>query len=268
MKHRKTVWASFAACFILVFPCFVSGQQNTQQSWQGGPPPASLLQSPVPQDSSQKPGTSIGQPAALNPRQQPSANAEQTIPQSQQASEQPSVQDTEVPAAQRELPVAWPPSQPAVSLPGYLGANTRDFYRARLCMHAMTIRAVEVTDVTPGSPAERAGLRPARGMTGREVATATVAGLLVLSPAAPLAAKVLRATGGVHHGDLILAVSGKRVTTRDEFERAIARFGPQSVVYLTVRRGEAVLQLPVRLDEKQNPSPTAPWQQVSAKEMH
>jgi len=69
----------------------------------------------------------------------------------------------------------------------------------------------------------------------------------VLSPAAPLAASFLRASGGVDHGDIILAVGGKRVKTQDEFERALASFGPRSVVYLTVLREEAVLQLPVRL---------------------
>jgi len=69
----------------------------------------------------------------------------------------------------------------------------------------------------------------------------------VLSPAAPLAASFLRASGGVDHGDIILAVGGKRVKTQDEFEHTLASFGPHSVVYLTVLREEAVLQLPVRL---------------------
>jgi S1-C subfamily serine protease len=133
-------------------------------------------------------------------------------------------------------------------------------------MHALTIQAVEVTAVAPDSPAERAGLRPAKALTGREVAVATVAGLLVLSPAAPLAAKVLQAAGGVDHGDLILAVSGKRVTTQAEFERALAGFGPRTVVYLTVRREDAVFQLPVRLDDWPVPSLPASPQQASTGE--
>jgi hypothetical protein len=248
MKSHWTVRASSAACFLLFFPCLVSGQQETQQPWQGGPPRASLLQPQARPFSSQKPAPSPTQPSALDPDLQPSVGAAQTSPQTEQLGGPPSVQDAEAPTAQREIPVTWPPAQSAVSVPGYLGANTRDFYRARLCMHAMTIQAVEVTAVAPGSPAERAGLRPARDLTRREVAAATVAGLFVLSPAAPLAAKVLRAAGGVDHGDLILAVSGKRVTTRAEFERALAGFAPQAVVYMTVRRGDAVMQLPVRLD--------------------
>ena len=124
----------------------------------------------------------------------------------------------------------------------------------------MTIKAVEVTSVDPGSPAERAGLRPARSLTGREVVTATVAGLLTLSHAAPLATHVLRATGGVGHGDLILAVGGKRVTTRGEFERALSGFGSQAVVYLTVRRGDTISQLPVHLEQLPTPALSASLQ--------
>jgi S1-C subfamily serine protease len=130
-------------------------------------------------------------------------------------------------------------------------------------MHAMTIRGVEVAAVDANSPAERAGLRPARGLSAREVATATVAGLLALSPAAPLAAPVVRAAGGVNHGDIILAVGGKRVKTQSEFQQELARFGPHTLMYLTVRRGEGVLQLPVRLDDWPATTPTALLQQVN-----
>jgi S1-C subfamily serine protease len=128
-------------------------------------------------------------------------------------------------------------------------------------MHAMTIQGVEVAAVAPDSPAARAGLRPARVLSSREVATAAVAGLLILSPAAPLAAAFLRASGGVDHGDIILAVGGERVKTQNEFERALAGFGPQTVVYLTVRRGEAVLQLPVRGESWPTPPLPAPLHQ-------
>ena len=149
----------------------------------------------------------------------------------------------------------WPQAQPATvtqpapstGIPGYLGLSSRNFYRERFCMHALTIKGVEVVAVDPGGPAERAGLRPARGLSAREVATATVAGLMTLSPAALLAPAVVRAAGGVNHGDIILAVNGKRVKTQDEFQSELVRFSPRSVVYLTVRRGEAVLQLPVPL---------------------
>jgi hypothetical protein len=192
----------------------------------------------------------------------PSAGAEQAVQQKLQPAAQPGSQDTEESTAQKEIPAAWPPTTPPTVRPtGYLGANTRNFYRERFCMHAMTIKAVEVASVAPGSPAERAGLRAARALTGREVATAAVAGLLVLSPAAPLAVHILRATGGVDHGDLILAVGGKRVATQDEFERALSVFGPQTVVYLTVRRGDTISQIPVRLEQGSTPGLSASLQQ-------
>jgi len=263
MRYLRAVWASLAACSLILLPYLASGQQDHQPQWQGGSPPASSLQSRLPADSSQKLAPSLGQPPPVDHRQLPPVGAEQAVQQKIQPSAQPGSQNAEEPTAQKEIPTAWPPpTQPVASLAGYLGANTRNFYRERLCMHAMTIKAVEVTSVDPGSPAERAGLRTARAMTGREVVTATVAGLLVLSPAAPLAAHVLRATGGVDHGDLILAVGGKRVTTRDEFERALSGFGPQTVVYLTVRRGDTISQVPVRLEQGPTPDLSASLQQT------
>jgi S1-C subfamily serine protease len=67
----------------------------------------------------------------------------------------------------------------------------------------------------------------------------------------------VQAAGGVDHGDIILAVNGKRVKTQTEFQRELVPFGPQSVVYLTVRRGEAVLQIPVRMDNWPTPARVA-----------
>ena len=247
MKHRWAVWAPSAACFFLFLPCLASGQQDTQPHWQGGLP-SSLLQSPLHRDSSQKPTADPGQSPAVGHRQPPVAEVRQTAPLSNQSVGQPSSQNAEEPTAQKEIPAVGQTQSP-VSTPGYLGVNSRNFYREHLCMHALTIQAVEVAAVAPGSPAERAGLRPARALTGREAVAATVAGLLTLSPVAPWAAKVLQVSGGVDHGDLILAVGGKRVTTQDEFEHALAGYGPRTVVYLTVRRGDTVFQLPVRLDD-------------------
>ena len=249
MRHRWAVWAPPVACFFLLLPYLASGQQDTQSQWQGGPPPTSLLQSPAHRDSSQKPTTRAEQSSPADQHQQPLVGAGQAVPLSNQSGAPPGLQDTEEPTAQREIPAVWSQTQSPVSTPGYLGLNSRNFYRERFCMHALTIKAVEVESVAPGSPAERAGLRPARALTGREVAAATVAGLLVLSPAAPWAAKVLQASGGVDHGDLILAVGGKRVATQGEFEQALTGYGPQTVVYLTIRRGDAVFQLPVHLDD-------------------
>lgn len=267
MTYQRAVWALSAICFLLLVPRVVGGQQDSRLYWQGASPPPSL-QSPAHSDSSQPPTTHNKQPRTLPHRQPPAADNEQAAHERGQPLP-PGAQETEGPSAQGELPVGWPPLQPAAAnTPGYLGLSSRSFYRERFCMHAMTIQGVEVAAVAPESPAARAGLRPARVLSSREVATAAVAGLLILSPAAPLAAAFLRASGGVDHGDIILAVGGERVKTQNDFERALAGFGPQTVVYLTVRRGEAVLQLPVRLESWPTPPLPAPLQQVKAPASH
>jgi S1-C subfamily serine protease len=124
----------------------------------------------------------------------------------------------------------------------------RNFYRERFCMHALTIQGVEAITVAQDSPAAQAGFRPARNLSPGEVAAATVAGLLTLSPAASLAPSVVRAAGGVNHGDIILAVNGKRVKIQEDFQREMLSYPPQTTVYFTIRRGEGVLQIPARLD--------------------
>lgn len=249
MKHALKVWIFPAACCVLLFPGAASGQQTVQPQWQQGTSvPSPSFQSTKQQNSSQQQKPHSPSQSTLEYSQPPMSKDGQPAHEAQQPS--PSyTQDTPVPSAQQEIPVIWPPPQPALSTPGYLGIRIRNFYRERFCMHALTIQGVEVAAVEPHSPAERAGLRPARGLSAREIATATVAGLLAISPASSLAPSVLRAAGGVEHGDIILAIAGKRVKTQDQFQEALARFGPRTVVHLTIRRGEATLQLPVHLDD-------------------
>ena len=267
MKQHWTVWALFGAGFFLFFlllsPHTVSGQQGSQANWQGIVPHSPPLQSSAPSDSSQQPTLLSEQ--SLTPRQPQRLppNDTRAVPHRSQSAT-PTVQGSETPGVQHEIPAVWPPQPAATHVPGYLGAQTKSFYRGRFCMHAMTIEGVEVTAVAPNSPAERAGLRTARGLTAREAAVATVAGLLTLSPVAPVAASVARAAGGVYHGDIILAVGGKRVKTQEEFERALTRFGPDTVVYLTIRRGEAAVQIPVRLDDWPASTPRPELQQARA----
>jgi hypothetical protein len=246
MKHVSKVWIFPAACGFLLFPWVVSGQQTSQPQWQQGASPPSF-QSPKPRDSSQPSKPSDAQRPVADHAQPPPDNDEQSVPETHQPTPL-HAQEPEIPL-QHEIPAVWPPVQPATGTPGYLGIRIRDFYRERFCMHALTIQGVEVAAVEPSSPAERAGLRPARGLSAREIAAATVAGLLTLSPVSSLAAPVLRAAGGVAHGDIILAVGGKRVKTQTQFQEALSRFGPRTIVHLTLRRGEAVLQLPVPLDD-------------------
>lgn len=264
MRHHRTVWAPFGAGFFSLFllvPGTVSAQQSSQATWQGPSPPSSL-QSPTSHNSSQAPASHTVQPTPPTPSQPPLTRREQTLPHTGQAIT-PGLQGPEKPSAQ-EVPTVWPPKQAAIHNPGYLGLSGQTFHRSRFCMHAMTIHGVEVTAVVPNSPAARAGLRTARALSTREAAVATVAGLLALTPAAPLAAPVVRAAGGVGHGDIILAVGGKRVKTRAGFEHALARFGPHSIVYLTVRRKQAVVQIPVRLDEWPHPEHRPAVQHVRA----
>jgi len=117
-------------------------------------------------------------------------------------------------------------------------------------MHALTIRGVEIETVLPNSPAAQAGLRPARALTAKETVVATAAGLLTLTPAAAVAPALVSFAGGVPHGDIILAVNGHRVANQDEFQSEMNRIAAQTTVYLTVHRGEANVQLPVRLSER------------------
>jgi hypothetical protein len=264
MTLSPQVWIFPAACCFLLLPYAANGQQTIRPHWQSQTPsPAYLLQSAPQHNSSPlQPAHSAPQPV-LAPAQPLSAGQAQPTPFLQQPATA-SSQEPTPPTVQQEIPSVWPPPPAPARVPGYLGITIRDFYRQRFCMHALTIQGVEIASVAPDSPAARAGLRPARGLSAREIAAATVAGLLTISPASSLAAPVLRATGGVEHGDIILALNGRRVKTQNQFQEALARFGPHTVVHLTIRRGEATLQLPVHLEEWPTSGPFASLQQTSA----
>lgn len=269
MKPFAQVWIFPAACYLLFLPPVANGQQTVRPHWQAeGLPPSSPFQSsPHPTSSPQQPTHPVPQPA-LAPTQSPAADQGQPAPSARQPATA-APQEPAPPLVQQEIPSVWPPSPTAtVSRPGYLGIRIRDFYRQRFCMHALTVQGVEVAAVEPESPAERAGLRPARGLSAREIAAATIAGLLTISPASSLAAPVLRATGGVEHGDIILALNGRRVRTQHQFQQELARFGPHTVVHLTIRRGEATMQLPVRLEEWPGAVVSAALPQTSARLSH
>jgi S1-C subfamily serine protease len=85
------------------------------------------------------------------------------------------------------------------------------------------VEGVLVLDVTPGSAAERAGLRPTRRDEN----------------------------GRVRLGDFIVAVDGDEVGTRDDLLHRLEQKAVGSSVMLTVRRGEDVVQLPVSVQALQ-----------------
>lgn len=269
MKPFLQVWIFPAACCFLLFPLVANGQQTVrpQRQAEGLPPSSPLQSSPHRTSSPQQLSHPAPQPI-LAPTQSPAAEQGQPAP----AARQPATaapQESTPPPVQQEIPSVWPPAPTsAASKPGYLGIRIRDFYRQRFCMHALTIQGVEVAAVEPESPAERAGLRPARGLSAGEIAAATIAGLLTISPASSLAAPVLRATGGVGHGDIILALNGRRVKTQHQFQQELARFGPHAVIHLTIRRGEATMQLPVRLEQWPGTAVSAALPQTSARLSH
>lgn len=273
MMYRWTVGSLVIGCSSLLFAYSANGQQPSPFSWQGERFRIPSLQSPS-SDTSSPQSTSGSETQTA-----PTGNNGQQFPTRKQSPGKLRTQPADRPNMQ-EIPPVWPqaqptpipqpviqtpqpekndpqlasPNAPAVAhVPGFLGVNTRNFYRERFCMHALTIRGVEVETVLPGSPAAQAGLRPARELTTREKAVAMTAGFLTLTPAAAVAPSLVRFGGGIPHGDIILAVNGRRVSGQEEFRNEILRVRPQATAYFTVHRGDTNIQIPVRLTE----SPTA-----------
>lgn len=264
MKHHRMVWTSTAVSVFLSCAGLASGQQGTLLQWQGPSPASSVRQSSAPAPVSPQRISQPTQHAPLSHPQSPPATREQSPapdaghqlppPVQGQGFLHPNVQEIpavwQPPASLTSQPLpamSTPPIPPPPSAPGYVGLHGRDFYHSQFCMHALTIQGVEVLRIEPNSSAARAGLHPAQPLTTREIAVGAAAGILTVGQAEPVAAAFVNAGGGMNHGDIILAVAGRRVKTFDEFQRELAQFGPQAVVYFTVRRGESVLQLPVRL---------------------
>jgi S1-C subfamily serine protease len=87
------------------------------------------------------------------------------------------------------------------------------------------LSGVLVLDVTPGSAAERAGLRPTRRDEN----------------------------GRIHLGDFIVAVDGAEVEDRDELLHRLEQKEVGAGVTLTVRRGEQLVDLPVSVQALPQP---------------
>jgi PDZ domain len=103
-----------------------------------------------------------------------------------------------------------------------------------------------VVDVVANSPAEKAGLHPLRRTVSNVLKGVAVAGALFFPPAVIL----VPVADLVHVGetsDLIIAVDGSRVTDYLEFADRMRDIRPGEIIYLSVIRNGARVQVPVQL---------------------
>jgi hypothetical protein len=121
----------------------------------------------------------------------------------------------------------------------YLGLVAKS---VRVCRAGEYIAGVRVAGLEKGSPAQRAGMQAEKGVGWKQI----VGVLLASTPAAPLAIPFL-ISGGQDPGDIIVAVDGKRVENKEEFDREMERFRTEDVVYFSVLRGNRTLLVPVGL---------------------
>ena len=241
--------ATLALLTFLLMPAFsVFAQQSPSwqdSGWQGTHP----QQPPAPAPPIQEP-----RPSTIPQPSHP--------PSLQNEDEGTSPSDGGMPAVQAPTPLAPQPglsaSQPsaapstnatnAPAKPAYLGIAGQT---VQTCRYPAGVR---ITRVIEGSPAQQAGLK-GEGTLGWQEA---MAGVLTLTPLAPLVLPFItdREHGGT--GDLILAVDGKRVHNREELEQELKRFRPGHTIYFSVLRDQSgVHQIAVRLTEAPDTSTTA-----------
>lgn len=242
MRFPMTV--AIVALLICLPSSPVRAQQTAQPSWQGTQPrlqpegPSAHQPTPAPPssqglvlDSPQGPSTAHPQVVEVPPSQ-PALPA---APQSELAGEQ-------GPGELGKQPEGVNASQsgPLAQRPAYLGIT---YDTSPGCRSPAGVR---VTGMFEGSPAQRAGLRAEGKLRWQQA----IAGLLALSPAAPLAIPFMLSLGeDSGPGDIILAVDGERVRNKEEFGQEMHRFQPGDMVYLSVLRRGSLLQIPVKLEE-------------------
>ncbi len=227
-------WALAMAVLLGTLPA--KAQQTPTPSWQGPHP-----KHPPAQET-----------FAPNPPQPPPTFPQELSTTHPQVMEVPPLQPDLLPAPQpsalgkQGLSDLAPQGEGIGRRPAYLGITYDTSPGCRLPA------GVRITGMVEGSPAERAGLR-AEGKVKWQQA---LAGLLALSPAAPLAIPLVMSAGeDSGPGDIILAVDGKRTRSREEFAREMQRFRPGDVVYFSVLRRGSLVQVPVKLEKP--PHPTA-----------
>ncbi|MBI3300536.1 MAG: PDZ domain-containing protein [Deltaproteobacteria bacterium] len=199
-------------------------------------------------------GPRVQQPAspAPAPQSRPAPALQPALPLAIQPEGEGHPQVMEMPAAQAPSSLVPQPATPSsqsaevarstntLARPAYLGVTGQT---ALTCRYPAGVR---ISHVIEGSPAHQAGLQGEATLSWKQA----VASGLALSPAAPLVLPFITKSEHGGSGDLILAVDGKRVHNREEFEQEMGRFRPGDVVYFSVLRGEHGLQqVPVHLTD-------------------
>jgi hypothetical protein len=242
LGNRSATLALLTFLLIPVFSVFAQQSPSWQDSgWQGTPP----QQHPTPTPPIQEPHPStIPQPSHPPSLQ----NEDETHPQ---VMEMPAVQAptplSPQPVLSAPQPSAAPPTS-AQTKPAYLGIAGQT---VQTCRYPAGVR---ITRVIEGSPAQQAGLKGEGTLSWQEA----MAGVLTLTPLAPLVLPFVtdREHGGT--GDLILAVDGKRIHNREELEQEMKRFRPGNTIYFSVLRDQSgVHQIAVQLTEAPDTSTTA-----------
>ncbi len=108
------------------------------------------------------------------------------------------------------------------------------------------VSGLAIVSVIAGSPAARAGLRPYSGATHAVLEGMSVAAALVFPPAI-IAFSIIDQTHIGETYDLIIGVDGRRVGNLIEFEDRMRGIKPGNIVYLSVIRDGARLQIAVNL---------------------
>lgn len=116
-----------------------------------------------------------------------------------------------------------------------------------------TACGLAVLEIHPGSPAAIAGLRPYSGL-GHTLLGATVVGASMVFPPAFAAMGLVEHTHFGEAYDLIIGVDGHRIRGFPDFLRAISEVRMGDVLYLTIIRHGARLQIPVRFPDQSAPT--------------
>jgi hypothetical protein len=249
-SYKKMFWL---LVYVLAFPLATFAQQ--EQGWQG----SRMQQSTTPVPRQAVPPSTGPQelPTAIAP-QEPSQGHPQVMEMPAVQSPLPSIgQSTPPPVGQSVPPVPYPPEETRSAhlpaQPAYLGI-TGDTSPA--CRYPGGVR---ISRIIEGSPAHQAGLRGEGTLSWKEA----VVGVLATSPAALFIAPLFPVSEHSRWGDLLLAVDGKRIHNKEQFEHEMRHFRAGDVVYFSVlREGQGLKQVPVRLASY--PNVTTPTMQEAS----